>query len=206
MKFAEFSLCCWRWFFHHRVAGFPFLKLIWVHCKSLIALFPVALLEINVILNESSFHALLPSGFVHPLQLRPGNVSLLEKISNYHRAEQEIACKWSQEPCFCRRSSIQFALHNAVVKIFLVLSALGPPLLLCFLLLFSSLPFFCPLLLLFSVSLNLTLRKRATSPWILHVSKNSRTADWMQNSYNDYRRLLNYMIPTKLYNSVSFLN
>ena len=83
-------------------------------------------------------------------------------------------------PCLCRRSSIQFALHNAVVKIFLVLSSLFPPLLLCFLLQFSSLPFFCPLLLLFSVSLNLTLRKRATSPWILHVSKNSRTANLIQ--------------------------
>ena len=55
-----------------------------------------------------------------------------------------------------------------------------PPLLLCSLLQFSSLPFFCPLLLLFSVSLNLTLRKRATSPWILHVSKNSRTANLIQ--------------------------
>ena len=107
-------------------------------------------------------------------------------------------------PCLCRRSKIHFALHNAVVKIFLVLSSLFPPLLLCFLLQFSSLPFFCPLLLLFSVSLNLTLRKRATSPWILHVSKNSRTADLMQKSYNNYRRLLNYMILTKLYNSVSF--
>ena len=85
-------------------------------------------------------------------------------------------------PCLCTRSSIQFVLHNAVVKIFLVLSSLVAPLLLCFLLQFSSLPFFCPLLLLFSVSLNLTLRKRATSPWILHVSKNSRTADLMQKS------------------------
>ena len=83
-------------------------------------------------------------------------------------------------PCLCTRSSIQFALHNAVVKIFLVLSSLFPPLLLCYLLQFSSLPFFCPLLLLFSVSLNPTLRKRATSPWILYVSKNSRTVNLIQ--------------------------
>ena len=86
-------------------------------------------------------------------------------------------------PCFCRRSSIQFAFHNAVVKIFLVLSALGPPLLFCFELFSSSSLHFLssvPCFSLFSVSLNLTLRKRATSPWILHVSKNSRAANLIQ--------------------------
>ena len=107
--------------------------------------------------------------------------------------------------------SIQFPFHNAVLKILLILSSLVPLPLFCFLLQFSSLPFFRPLqlLVLFSLSsliytnFNLTLRKRATSPWILHVSKNSRTADFSstKNSQNN-RSLHNYMILTKLNNSL----
>ena len=71
---------------------------------------------------------------------------------------------------------------------------------------FSSLPFFRLLLVLFSSSsliytnLNLTLRKRATSPWILQVSKNSRTTDLVQKHSQNNGSLHNYMILTKLNN------
>ena len=104
--------------------------------------------------------------------------------------------------------SIQFPFRNAVLKILLILSCLVPLPLFCFLLQFSSLPFFRPLHVLFSLSsliytnFNLTLRKRATSPWILHVSKNSRTADLVQKNSQNNRSLHNYMILTKLNNSL----